>query len=116
MTQVRNIRDGTYDPANPEHVYVGRYNRRYHLQAHPLHNPYEMRTEQERDRVLQSYDAYLAGRPDLQELARALRGKTLYCWCAPRRCHAEIIAVYAARDSSSAVVLPTLVPVWKVER
>ena len=99
MTEVRNIRDGTYDPTNPEHVYVGRWNGRYKLKQHPLHNPYEMRTEKERERVLRSYDDYLGGRPDLQEIARGLRGKVLYCWCAPRACHAEIIARYAAIEA-----------------
>lgn len=99
MTTVRNIRDGSYDPDNPEHVYVGRYNRRYRLKQHPLHNPYEMRTEREREPVLRSYEDHLGGRHDLQEIARGLRGKTLYCWCAPRRCHAEIIAKYAAQDA-----------------
>lgn len=67
----------------------------------PLGNPYPMRTEAERDRVCESYDAWLARQIEDPEsaAARALRrlferyrrgeDLALACWCAPKRCHAE---------------------------
>lgn len=52
-----------------------------------------------RDEAVERYRAWLwaeirDGRIELSELA-ALRGKTLGCWCAPARCHGEILAAAA---------------------
>jgi Domain of unknown function (DUF4326) len=53
-----------------------------------------------RDQVIAKYRLWLwaeikAGRIDLANLA-ALHGKTLGCWCAPKRCHGEVLARAAA--------------------
>ena len=29
---------------------------------------------------------------------KALRGKDLVCWCAPQRCHADVLLKYANED------------------
>lgn len=59
-------------------------------------NPFRMRHEDERSRVIELYRQWLwreinMERIDLKELA-ALEGKTLGCWCAPKPCHGDVLA------------------------
>ena len=70
----------------------------------PLGNPYRLIKEEEREQVAARYATWLEhqvrrGNPEviraLDELYRALKHRghiTLLCFCAPRRCHGEIIA------------------------
>ncbi len=79
-----------------EGVYVGR--------PTPLGNPFRLLREEDRDEVVARYATWLKeqvrqGNPavvqTLGELYRRLKRQgtlTLVCFCAPRRCHAEIIA------------------------
>lgn len=73
----------------------------------PLANPFKMQSDDdsERDRVIQLYDTWLAKQIDqenepvlleLQRLANLAEKNgrlELICWCAPKRCHAEVIRV-----------------------
>ena len=70
-----------------------------------LGNPYYMKVESQRDLVCQKYKLYfekmLKADKDFQiELLRLLAiyetfGElNLFCWCAPKRCHAETIREY----------------------
>jgi len=67
----------------------------------PLGNPFRMHSEEDRDEVCDRYDNYF---PILLSKKRASNyfsllisryrkhGKLrLFCWCAPKRCHAETI-------------------------
>jgi len=46
--------------------------------------------------VLARYQEWLLGQPDLVARARReLAGKVLGCWCAPKRCHGDILAAVA---------------------
>lgn len=57
-------------------------------------NPFRKSREEDRMLVLQKYKAWLLApeRKELRnEMRRELRGKDLVCWCAPKRCHAELI-------------------------
>jgi len=77
-------------------VYVGR--------PTPLGNPFRLLREEDRDEVVARYATWLKeqirrGNPAvtqaLEELYRTLKRRgniTLVCFCAPRRCHAEVIA------------------------
>jgi hypothetical protein len=77
-------------------VYVGR--------PTPLGNPFRLLREEDRDQVVARYAVWLEeelrqGNPAvtraLEELYRRLKRRgalTLLCFCAPRRCHAEVIA------------------------
>jgi len=76
--------------------YVGR--------GSPLGNPFPLPSESKRDECIERYKEWLEGRIEeedqevvceLWRLADILRlnGEvTLLCWCAPKRCHAEVIA------------------------
>lgn len=69
-------------------VYIGRPSR--------WGNPFPMKHESERADVIERYrrwlhEQILAGRITLDEL-RALDGKTLGCYCAPKACHGDVLA------------------------
>ncbi len=77
-------------------VYVGR--------PTPLGNPFRLESEEQREEVVARYATWLEEeiRQGNQQVARALgelyrklkrKGTlTLLCFCAPKRCHAEVIA------------------------
>ncbi len=76
-------------------VYVGR--------PSPLGNPYIMRDENQRGLVIAMYETWLRKQllqdtPQKKEMQRLVdlyvkwHTLTLVCWCAPKRCHAEVIA------------------------
>jgi hypothetical protein len=51
------------------------------------------------DEALVEYERWLRAQPGLIRLARrTLRGKVLGCWCAPKRCHGDILARIADED------------------
>lgn len=67
-----------------------------------LGNPFYMATENQRDEVCRKYEEYfnkkiesdIRFREELRRLYKIHRdyGKLeLFCWCAPKRCHAETI-------------------------
>jgi hypothetical protein len=75
-------------------VYVGR--------PSPLGNPFAMAKESDRAQVVRDYRDWLRQRysergPERAELERLLQlaqagPLELVCWCAPRACHADVIA------------------------
>jgi hypothetical protein len=60
-------------------------------------NPFQIGRDGDRDEVIEKYRQWLMGRADLLEQLSELKGKVLGCWCAPRRCHGEILAELANR-------------------
>ena len=81
MPKVWNRRD---PKTPPDAVYVGRPTK--------WGNPFAMHTEAERDWVCDQYERYVQERPTLIAQARKeLKGKDLVCWCAPKRCHADVL-------------------------
>lgn len=89
-------------PAGPFDVIVDRRS--------PLGNPFRMTVEEDRERVCSQYEVYfqsmlsgeahvgeerraafLAELSRLADIYRVYRRLRLFCWCAPRRCHAETI-------------------------
>jgi len=58
-------------------------------------NPFPMKTEADRAKVIEDYRAWSwdrihKGEIPLEDLA-ALHGKTLWCWCHPRGCHGHVL-------------------------
>lgn len=60
-------------------VYVGR--------GSPWGNPFRMYEEKDRDLVCDRFEQEILPKLDLTRL----RGKDLVCFCAPKRCHADIL-------------------------
>jgi len=55
-------------------------------------NPFAMRSETDRDEVIRKYEVWVNAQPALIEAAkRELKGKSLVCWCAPARCHGDVL-------------------------
>lgn len=58
-------------------------------------NPFAMRSEGERQDVIEKYRIWIIGeirdgRIKKEDVLR-LRGKVLGCWCAPRACHGDVL-------------------------
>ena len=85
-TRVVNLRKEPYD------IYVGRAGKG---QSGEFGNPFKDGTKSE---VIEQYRKYFSERiatdPEFRFRVRALKGKTLGCFCAPKACHADIIVEY----------------------
>lgn len=71
------------DSPTCEYVYAGR--------GSIWGNPFKIGEDGSRDCVIQKYDKWIRGRPDLLARLPELKGKTLACWCFPRRCHCSVL-------------------------
>ena len=95
---VKNLRDET--PKNPWDIRVDR--------TSALGNPYVMNTEEDRDVVIDRYFEWFYSSLSTTEVyyellcLRMIYNKyeklNLFCWCAPNRCHADIIREYLIRE------------------
>lgn len=84
-------------------VYVGREMKGvraggWHLDAHPLHNPYTAKALGSNEAAVAAYARYLLDEPGLLSRVPLLRGSTLACWCRPEPCHADVLAQLAEAD------------------
>lgn len=88
MPRVLNKRHDTI-PADA--IYVGRPSK--------WGNPYKVPSERLRDAAVELFRDYLT-KDNLSLLAqiKELRGKDLVCWCAPKRCHADVLLELANKD------------------
>jgi hypothetical protein len=82
MRKVLNARRVGKDPA-PDRVYVGRPSK--------WGNPFVIGRDGSRDQVIAKYCAWIVRQPALVAALHELRGKDLVCWCAPERCHADVL-------------------------
>lgn len=71
----------------PYDTYIGR--------GSPWGNPFVIGKDGDRDEVIDKYEQHLRESPRLLDRLHELRGKTLACFCAPARCHGDILARYA---------------------
>lgn len=96
-TTVVNMRGHLGDPAYADVIYLGRGVNRggWDLPWSLLANPFPIGIGDSRDEVIARYREYLLTRPDLLALIPPLRGRRLGCWCAPKSCHADVIAEFA---------------------
>ncbi len=102
-TTVRHINDGTFDPLNTEHVYIGRPMQNAASIAarrgSPFANPFVIPRDGDRESVIAQYRAWLAATPAVLAAVPSLKGKTLYCWCAPSACHGDVLAELADKEA-----------------
>ena len=85
----------------PEHAWQVRVDR-----ASILGNPFYMHDESQRNRVCEQYEEYFYGKMQhtdtdfykevmrLHQILQKFGKLELYCWCTPKRCHAETIKNY----------------------
>jgi hypothetical protein len=55
-------------------------------------NPFEIGKDGTRQQVIDKYEKWILQQPELIDQLWELKGKVLGCWCAPKRCHCEILA------------------------
>ena len=61
-------------------------------------NPFQMKdsSQKERDRVCDEYEKYIVKQDNLMnDIGRELYGKTLGCFCKPKRCHGDFLKLLA---------------------
>lgn len=96
MTTVINIKDAPEGwMHDSKYVYIGRAGAGF---AGTWGNPYVLRFEKHRDKILELYTWWLS-RQDAEYLAKmdSLWGKTLVCFCKPKACHGDVIVDYVDR-------------------
>lgn len=71
--------------------YIGRQNKWLNLKESKWHNPFILKRESERAEILVKYEQYLRSRPDLIACLHELKGKTLACYCYPKKCHGDVL-------------------------
>jgi hypothetical protein len=89
MPQVLNYKHGARP--GPNCVYIGRAMPRYGLRGSKWQNPYNIPRDGDRDQVVDMYERWMMQLPELLTALPELRGKDLVCWCAPERCHGEVL-------------------------
>lgn len=80
MTKVVNKKN--HIPTKDD-VYIGRGSK--------WGNPFPMKVESDREEVLQLYREHLSNSPNLLNALSELEGKTLVCFCKPKKCHGDIL-------------------------
>jgi hypothetical protein len=98
MPRVLNIRDlpgfANRKPIVPSGaVYIGRASGWYDLRRSDWANlPLPQNsTPEERDQSIADYEARLRCDPVKMARLSELRGHDLVCWCAPKRCHGDVL-------------------------
>lgn len=90
MPKVYNKRDKNVPN---DAVYVGRPTK--------WGNPYVIGKDGTRDEVVTKYREYIENNPELRDSAKTLlHKKDLVCWCAPLKCHADVLLEIASGGSN----------------
>jgi len=84
MTRVVHCKREPYD------VYIGRPSK--------WGNPFKSGRDGTLEEVLEKYEQHIMNRPDLLAALHELKGRTLGCWCKPKRCHGDILARLAEEE------------------
>ena len=76
---------------DPHDVYIGR--------PSVFGNPFKVGVDGTREEVIAKHAKWVYTQPDLMERIKSeLKGKRIACWCAPKRCHGDILAHIANYD------------------
>lgn len=58
-------------------------------------NPFKIGQDGTREDVIKKYHEWLKNQDDLMGSLNELQGKILGCWCAPEKCHGDILSELA---------------------
>jgi len=74
-------------------VYIGREVPEHGIASSKWGNPFVLAddSDAERDRVIAVYREWIVDQPELMSSLEELRGQRLGCWCAPKRCHGDVL-------------------------
>lgn len=62
-------------------------------------NPFCIGKDGNRKEVIDKYRKWLPAQSNLMKSLHELEGKILACWCAPKKCHGDILASIANNES-----------------
>jgi hypothetical protein len=93
MSKVVNIKTDHYD------VYIGRPSKWGNPYSHKDGTLAEFKVDTRKE-AIDKYEGYLLQNGDLINSIHELKGKTLGCWCKPKRCHGDILAKYANNNAN----------------
>lgn len=93
VNKPRVLNVGTVGRHQTDAVFIGRGSK--------WGNPYRINIHGDRDTVIEKYRVRLMCNPPLLAALEELRGKNLLCYCAPKRCHGDILLQLANRDRVS---------------
>ncbi len=96
MNRVVHCKKAPYD------VYIGRAAKWQKPEDCPWGNRFEIGRDGTRDEVIAKYEVWIKEQPDLMARLPELKDKTLGCWCAPSRCHGDVLARLVASLDSEA--------------
>ena len=69
-------------------------------------NPFVIGFDGDRETVIEKYREWLLKQPELVADLAELRGKVLGCWCAPQRCHGDVLSELAEGQPKGTEVKP----------
>ena len=74
-------------------VYIGRAVPELGIEGSKWGNPFVLAddSDAERERVIAAYREWVVTQPELMSSLEELRGRRLGCWCAPKRCHGDVL-------------------------
>lgn len=75
-------------------IYIGRAIRMagWNLPTSKWSNPFRLKDYgNDRQKVLDIYEAHVRAKPELMASLGELEGKVLGCWCAPLPCHGDVL-------------------------
>lgn len=88
MTRVVHCKRDPYD------VYIGRPSKWGNPFSHKDETLAEFKVGS-RDEAVDAYAGWIMEQPELLAALPELHGKVLGCWCAPRRCHGDVLVELA---------------------
>lgn len=83
-------------------IYIGRKIQMggWHLRGSIWQNPFHLNGERGRKAVLEKYRRYVESNESLMNELHTLKGKRLGCWCAPKRCHGDVLVELLQKQES----------------
>ena len=90
---VVNLKGRQPQSIKPGKVYCGRPQNMggWRFPGSKFANPFKVGRDGELDDVLLKYRDYITSTPSLMESLGELRNKVLACWCAPAKCHCDVL-------------------------
>lgn len=67
----------------PYDIYIGRPSK--------WGNPFQIGKDGTRDEVIEKFKNWIITQPKLLDDLHEIKGKTLGCWCKPKRCHGDVL-------------------------
>jgi len=76
-TRIVHCKKESYD------IYIGRPSK--------WGNPFQIGNDGTREEVIEKFRNWILTQPNLLKDLHEIKGKTLGCWCKPKRCHGDIL-------------------------